>query len=33
LRDAGFTAIYWFAVGMPEPSAVVELLGGALARV
>jgi F420-dependent oxidoreductase-like protein len=33
LRDAGFTAIYWFAVGMPEPSAVVDLLGGALARV
>ncbi|MDL9978300.1 LLM class F420-dependent oxidoreductase [Microbacterium candidum] len=33
LREAGFTAIYWFAVGMPEPSAVVEVLGGALARV
>lgn len=33
LRDAGFTAIYWFAVGMREPSAVVDLLGGALQRV
>lgn len=33
LQDAGFSAIYWFAVGMPEPSAVVDVLGGALARV
>jgi alkanesulfonate monooxygenase SsuD/methylene tetrahydromethanopterin reductase-like flavin-dependent oxidoreductase (luciferase family) len=32
LKDAGFTAVYWFAVGMPEPTEVVELLGGALAR-
>jgi F420-dependent oxidoreductase-like protein len=33
LRDAGFTAIYWFSVGMPEQERVVELLGHALTRV
>ena len=33
LADAGFTATYVFAVGMPEPERVVELVAGVAAAV